>query len=132
MDVTTTFIIVRALERLIIVLIGGASLWMGWQLFLRLQTELDQKAELAYKNLSFKLERVGPGVFFALFGAAILGIAIYKLPTLRGPETAPTASTAPATSAAAPAPAAPGSPTVMMFNNASQRQLERMVIVVNL
>lgn len=75
----------RAIERIVIVLIGGASLWMGWQLFLRLQLET-QQAELDFNKISVKLQRVGPGIFFAAFGTVLLGLAIYQLPTLKMPS----------------------------------------------
>jgi hypothetical protein len=113
-DITVVFILVRALERLLIVCIGGGALWMGWQLFLRLQTEMDQTAEMSYKDLSVKLQRVGPGIFFALFGTALLGIAVYQLPSLGDPQSPG------------------GRPSVMMLDSSNQKQLERTIVALNL
>jgi hypothetical protein len=79
MDWLIVFILVRAVERLAIVIIAGLCMWMGWQLFLRLPRR-DQQAEFGYKDITVKLLRVGPGVFFALFGAALLGATFWHLP----------------------------------------------------
>jgi hypothetical protein len=75
------FVLMRSMERLIIVVIGGVSLWMGWQLFLRMQLE-EQQAEVTWNNVSVKLQRVGPGIFFAAFGTILLGIFAWNLPSL--------------------------------------------------
>jgi len=79
MDWLVAFILARAFERITIIIIAGFSLWMGWQLFLRLP-RTNQQAEFGYKDLTVKLIRVGPGVFFALFGAALLGATFWHLP----------------------------------------------------
>jgi hypothetical protein len=76
MDSESLLIISRSLERLLIVVFAGASLWMGWQLFLRVANTTDQQAEFSYKDMVVRLQRVGPGVFFALFGAVVLSISL--------------------------------------------------------
>lgn len=60
----------RALERLLIVSFSGVSLVLGWNLF-RAGILTEQQAEFAAKHWSIRLQRVGPGVFFALF--AVVG-----------------------------------------------------------
>jgi hypothetical protein len=76
MDPTSLLIVGRAAERLLIVAFAGLSLWMGWQLFLRLNVEPNQQAELSYKDFLIRLQRVGPGVFFALFGVVVLSVSV--------------------------------------------------------
>ncbi len=65
----------RVIERLLIVTFGGLSLVLGWNLF-RASIFKSQEAEFSTGSVKIKLIRVGPGVFFALFGAAILCISV--------------------------------------------------------
>jgi len=60
----------RSIERLLIVLFSGMSLVLGWNLF-RVGVLDPQAAELSTKSWKIKLQRVGPGAFFALF--AVVG-----------------------------------------------------------
>ncbi|NML18268.1 hypothetical protein [Azohydromonas caseinilytica] len=63
--------IFRGVERLIVVLFGGASIYFGYKLFEKAYQEFGElTAEAAGNKLSIK--RVGPGVFFASFGMLIL------------------------------------------------------------
>ena len=59
----------RTVERLLIILFSGLSMVLGWNLF-SVRLLKDQTAEFSTKDWKIRLERVGPGVFFALFGAA--------------------------------------------------------------
>lgn len=61
----------RGGERLLIVFFGGLSLYLGWSLF-KNGVNTEQRAEFKNGNFSVTLQKVGPGVFFALFGAIIL------------------------------------------------------------
>jgi hypothetical protein len=65
----------RIIERLIVCLTAGASLTFGWNLF-RLGIVTDQSADFAAGKWKATLNRVGPGVFFALFGATVLAISL--------------------------------------------------------
>jgi hypothetical protein len=65
------------MERLLADAMFGTSLVLGWNLF-RVGIVKDQTAELAGKGWKVRLQRVGPGVFFALFGAAGLIFSIQK------------------------------------------------------
>ena len=76
MDPISALVIARGLERLLIVAAGAAAMWMGWRLFLSLGEQASQEAEFSYKDLLIKFQRVGPGAFFALFGAAIIIVSI--------------------------------------------------------
>ena len=70
-DDHTTTLVGRAIERIIIVIGGVCSLYFGFLLF---RNNLEEKGDLEAKVKGFylKLRDVGPGVFFGLFGAAIL------------------------------------------------------------
>lgn len=57
----------RCIERILVVLIYGCSLGFGWNLF-RVGIVTEQQAELSSKNWKIALRKVGPGIFFALFG----------------------------------------------------------------
>lgn len=67
--------LVRAIERIVIVIFGGVSIWMGWNLF---KTNILQKGsgKTTIGNWQIELKEVGPGVFFALFGAIILIVSL--------------------------------------------------------
>jgi hypothetical protein len=69
----------RHLERLLIVIAGGLSIVLGYRMFLAIpRAGADQgegKIELP-GGISVYVTRVGPGVFFALFGALILGLGL--------------------------------------------------------
>ena len=62
---------IRGFERILIVLFGGVSIVLGWNLF-REGVVLPQSASLEGTGWNISLQRVGPGVFFALFGAYVL------------------------------------------------------------
>lgn len=65
----------RVLERLLIVLLSGASLYFGYRLFsIVAAAKSDGEAEL--QGFKIRLTRVGPGVFFALFGATVLTFSV--------------------------------------------------------
>ena len=75
MDPEAITTVARSAERLIICLSGAASLAMGWNLF-KVGVVGPQSGELKGKDWSVKLQRCGPGIFFALFGAIILIFSI--------------------------------------------------------
>jgi hypothetical protein len=61
----------RTIERLLTVGFSGLSIVLGWSLF-KARLLKDQTAEFTSKSWTLRLERVGPGIFFALFG--VLGL----------------------------------------------------------
>lgn len=74
----------RILERLLIVSFSGVSLILGWNLF-KIRLLKDQAAEFSIKDWRIRLERVGPGVFFALFGiAGLISSAVHPLSITSG------------------------------------------------
>ncbi|GAA6145965.1 hypothetical protein [Thalassolituus maritimus] len=62
----------RMLERLMVVGFGGMSIYLGYKLFFHLPNQTDQNGEIELPGIKVVLSRVGPGVFFLVFGAFIL------------------------------------------------------------
>lgn len=74
MDVIT----LRAFERILAVIIGGICIYLGYRLFLHMPEEKDGETKLKLPGgISIFITRVGPGVFFALFGAAVVALSLY-------------------------------------------------------
>jgi hypothetical protein len=73
-DWTVIAVTGRVLERLLVVLFAGLSVYLGYRLFLQIPDFRDSKGEvkLPSMNLSVTFSRVGPGIFFAIFGVAVL------------------------------------------------------------
>lgn len=67
----------RVIERLLACGFAGLSLALGWNLF-RVGVVTEQTAEFTAGSWKATLKRVGPGVFFALFGACVLGYSIHS------------------------------------------------------
>ncbi len=71
-------IIVRAVERLLVVAIGGLAIYFGYRLFLSMPSRDRSTGKLELPGgTSIMLSRVGPGVFFALFGAVVIGLSFH-------------------------------------------------------
>ena len=77
MTTEQVLVVGRIAERLIICCLAGMSLSYGWNLF-RAGILADQSADFAAGNWKANLKRVGPGTFFALFGATVLAIALHS------------------------------------------------------
>ena len=77
MDNQTLAVFLREAERILVDLGGVLSIYLGFQLFLRMpgRERGEGKFELP-GGISIYVSRVGPGVFFSLFGAAILGLSL--------------------------------------------------------
>ena len=74
-DAETVGLLFRGCERLIVVGAGALAIWLGYRLFDRVVS--DKGAfEGKIGEWQIKLQRVAPGVFFALFGASILVVAL--------------------------------------------------------
>ncbi len=86
----------RFIERLLIVFIGGMSIYLGYRLFINLPTQQDSSGELKLPgDFRLVLSRVGPGVLFSLFGAAILIVSlVHGLRFDTAPQVAATTKTA--------------------------------------
>ena len=75
MDIDSIIITGRVVERLTIILIGGMSLGMGWHLYVK-GVDKKQVAEIKHQETLIRFRDVGPGAFFAVFGAVILIAAL--------------------------------------------------------
>jgi hypothetical protein len=84
---TTYAVAGRMIERLLVVASAGVSVYLGYRLFLRIPDYKDAQGEikLPAMNMSVTFSRVGPGVFFAIFGAAVL-LASYLHPITVEPQ----------------------------------------------
>jgi hypothetical protein len=67
----------RAFERPLITSLCGMSIYLGYRLF-RLGILDAQEGTIASYGWKVNLEKVGPGVFFALFGAIGLTVSILR------------------------------------------------------
>jgi hypothetical protein len=82
MDVFDAFVI-RALERILVIFCGGLSIYLGYRLFLDVPYAKEADGHFTFaKGVEVKLSRIGPGAFFALFGAALVAIVAYKSVTI--------------------------------------------------
>jgi hypothetical protein len=66
----------RSAERLIGMTFGGLAIFLGYKLFMNISQATESSAEVDFSGkLKVVLTRIGPGVFFALFGASIVAIS---------------------------------------------------------
>jgi hypothetical protein len=80
----------RAAERLIALFIGAISIYFGYLLFTSLRefkSDGEGKVELP-GGVSIYVSRVGPGIFFALFGTAIVAFSILNPAKVNNPPAA--------------------------------------------
>ncbi|MGA9445225.1 MAG: hypothetical protein WBV26_02195 [Candidatus Sulfotelmatobacter sp.] len=77
MTETMVLSIGRVVERLIADSMFGMSLVLGWNLF-RVGILQDQTGEVSTKDWKIRFQKVSPGIFFALFGAVGLAVALQK------------------------------------------------------
>ena len=72
-------LLLRLIERCLAVAIGGFSIFFGYRLFLALPEIRDASGKISLPmNIRIVVSRVGPGVFFALFGAGIVALSLYR------------------------------------------------------
>jgi hypothetical protein len=64
-------VVMHGIERLLTVLIGGLCMVLGWHLFSK-NLDTSGQADISHAGWRMSLKRIGPGVFFALFGSFIL------------------------------------------------------------
>jgi hypothetical protein len=68
----------RGAERLIAILIGGMSVVLGFLLFLRIPSETNATGQIKLPGgISIMISRIGPGIFFAVFGAVLVALSFY-------------------------------------------------------
>ena len=77
MDPLLLTIVLRAIERLFIVAAGAGAIYLGYRLFLAMPNRDRSSGKLELPGgVSIFLSRVGPGVFFSLFGATVIAMAL--------------------------------------------------------
>ena len=89
MDVQTLALSFRGAERLLIVAVAALCIWFGYKLFQSLPVEHSSGGSLKLPSARVVLSKVGPGVFFALFGALVLWEAVHT--QLVAPANTPSA-----------------------------------------
>lgn len=70
--------ILRSFERLVVVLGGVLAIYLGYRLFNQVPFAKSASGEFSLPKVRVSLFKVGPGIFFALFGASILGVSLFK------------------------------------------------------
>ncbi|HEY1239690.1 MAG TPA: hypothetical protein VGF16_03995 [Bryobacteraceae bacterium] len=69
----------RFLERILDVGAGGLSIVLGYRLFFHLPQKTDGTGKIILPgNISVYVSRVGPGIFFAMFGAAVIALSLHS------------------------------------------------------
>lgn len=85
-------VLTRAAERILLVLVGALAIYLGYSLFRNMPALNRSEGKLELPGgVSIFLSRIGPGVFFALFGCAIIGYSVTKPVELTIPDALGTA-----------------------------------------
>lgn len=94
MDSVDVMLLMRMVERLLGLLSGALCVVLGYRLFLNLPEKTDSSGKVVLPGgVSIWFSRVGPGIFFALFGAAIVAYSFASTVRVTNEQTAPRAST---------------------------------------
>jgi hypothetical protein len=100
MDPQSLTILLGAFQRILSILIGGMLIYFGYRLFLSLPGKRGRDGGSGEFSLGgankVKLSKVGPGVFFAIFGAGLIAYSFAKPMKVNIPGAAPSAQTSPA------------------------------------
>jgi len=100
-DPQSLTILVGAFQRILSILIGGMLVYFGYRLFLSLPGKRGQNGGSGEFSLGrsskLKLSKVGPGVFFAIFGAGLIAYSFANPMKVNIPGAAPNATTTPGT-----------------------------------
>ncbi len=68
----------RSIERILVVCFSGISIYLGYRLFSQIPEKTDTEGKIILPGgISIYMSRVGPGVFFALFGLIVLALSLY-------------------------------------------------------
>src|SRR5689334_5936585 len=91
MDAQTLATVIRGVERVIIVAVAALCISLGYALFQSVPTDHESGGKFEFANAKIVLSKVGPGVFFALFGSLVLWQAV-RSQMSAGPVTGTTIS----------------------------------------
>lgn len=99
MDPQSLTILVGAFQRILSILIGGMLIYFGYRLFLSLPGKRGRDGGSGEFSLGgankVKLSKVGPGVFFAVFGAGLIAYSFAKPMKVNIPGAAPNVQSSP-------------------------------------
>lgn len=102
MDPQSLTILLGAFQRILSILIGGMLIYFGYRLFLSLPGKRGRDGGSGEFSLGsankVKLSKVGPGVFFAIFGAGLIAYSFAKPMKVNIPaaaQIAPSATNSP-------------------------------------
>lgn len=102
MDPQSLTILLGAVQRILSILIGGMLIYFGYRLFLSVPGKRGRDAGTGEFSLGgankVKLSKVGPGVFFAIFGAGLIAYSFAKPMKVNIPGSTSTAPSAPSSS----------------------------------
>jgi hypothetical protein len=94
MDSVDAMLLMRMVERLLGLLSGALCVVLGYRLFINLPEKTDSAGKVVLPGgVSIWLSRVGPGIFFALFGAAIVAYSFASTVRVTNEQVAPRVST---------------------------------------
>ena len=86
-------LLMRMVERLLGLLSGALCVVLGYRLFINLPEKTDSSGKVVLPGgVSIWLSRVGPGIFFALFGAAIVAYSFASTVRVTNEQNVPRAS----------------------------------------
>jgi hypothetical protein len=92
-DAVLFAIVSRAFERILVVAAGGLAIYLGYRLFVNMpEHEKSSGKVILPGGISIFLSRVGPGIFFSLFGAVVIALS-FHYGIKYDEETASTATT---------------------------------------
>lgn len=92
MEASEVLLLMRMFERLLGLLAGGLSIVLGYRLFINLPEKTDSSGKVVLPGgVNIWLSRVGPGLFFALFGAAIIAYSFTSTVKVTTEQAAPAA-----------------------------------------
>lgn len=73
------YLLLRFFERITAVLIGGMAIYLGFRLFIEMPEHKNSAGKFVLPwDISIVMTRIGPGVFFALFGTAAVSLALIR------------------------------------------------------
>jgi hypothetical protein len=104
MESLDALLLMRMVERLLGLLAGGLCIVLGYRLFVKLPEKTDSSGKVVLPGgVSIWLSRVGPGIFFALFGAAIVAYSFASAVKVTNEQTSPSPRASTGTTAETPA-----------------------------
>lgn len=77
--ITAIPLALRGAERIAIVAVAALCIYLGYKLFKIVPDRHEGEGSLSLGDLSISLSKIGPGVFFSLFGAVILFQALQSV-----------------------------------------------------